>query len=85
MSKRVSKTAIRHAKVARKREFPAHLQTTVAEWRRVKRSEWREVRQALDRYLYGSAYTPAGAALYHLGKLAAQITEAIDTDDWIAW
>ena len=69
-----------------KHQFPAHLRMeTPEEWRALKRTEWREVRQALDRFAYGSAYVPAYSALYSLGRLAQQITEAIEAPNWIAW
>lgn len=70
---------------ADRRPFPAHLSSTPEEWRALKRTEWREVVQALQRYYHGSAYAPSGNALYHLGILAQQITEAIEAPDWIAW
>lgn len=69
-----------------KRRFPAHLSMdTPEEWRSLKRTQWREVRQAIERYNYGSAYTPAHSALYDLQRLSNQITDAIEADSWIAW
>ena len=53
MKKKVSKKRVMRAEVAPKREFPAHLNTTPEEWRALKRTEWREVRQALDRFYHG--------------------------------
>jgi len=79
------KNAIRRGRALPKREFPAHLSTTPEEWRALKRTEWREVRQALNRFYYGSAYVPAASALYKLGQLAEEVTEAIEAPDWIAW
>lgn len=64
--------------------FPAHLSSTPQEWRNLKRTEWKEVMQAISRYQHGCAYAPAGNALYHLGKLAQQIDEALE-GDWIVW
>ena len=65
--------------------FPAHLRVkSVDEWRDLKRTEWRAVEQALARYVYGSAYAPAGEALYQIGKLAEQVREALD-DNFICW
>ena len=79
-------TASTAGRVARRRsEFPAHLGTTPKEWRALKRTEWREVMQAIARYELGSAFCPAGNALYHLGKLAYQVDEALKPNDWIAW
>lgn len=69
-----------------KRRFPVHLSVeSPEEWRALKRTEWREVRQALERYSQGSAYTPAGPALYKLQRLADQLTEALEAEGWIAW
>ena len=87
MSKRKvpTKRAVRKGQVMPKRQFPAHLSSTPEEWRALKRTEWREVRQALERFYHGSAYVPAQSPLYQMGKLAEQITEAIEAPDWIAW
>lgn len=80
------RTVQQQARGPRPSKFPAHLRMqTPEEWRALKRTEWREVTQALERYAYGCGYTPANAALYHLKKLAQQITEAIESPDWIAW
>lgn len=68
-----------------KREFPVRLAATPEEWRALKRTEWREVRQALSRFYHGSAYVPAGSALHQLGTLADQVSAAIEADGWIAW
>ena len=38
----------------------AHLGMSIAEWRLKKRQEWAAVMRALDRFEYGSAYTPVG-------------------------
>ena len=82
--KRLSDTA--RARVAPKRQFPAHLRCdTQDEWRALKRTEWREVVQAVERYNYGSAYTPAYGALYEMQRAMRQVTEAIEAPDWIAW
>lgn len=83
--KPVRRKAYIEARETPKREFPAHLNTTPAEWRALKRTEWREVEQALARFQYGSAYTPSQAAQYALLKAAHQVTEAIEAPDWIAW
>ena len=89
MTKKTTKKAMRasvaRAAVRRQSAFPAHLQTTPDEWRALKRTEWREVMHAIDRYTYGAAYCPSDAALYHLGRLARQIQEALEPPDWIAW
>lgn len=86
VAKRIGKKRIARAEVARKRQFPSHLGVdTPEEWRAVKRTEWREVTQALERYYHGSAYTPAQSAFYKLGSLVEQVTEAIEAPDWVAW
>ena len=72
------------ATARRRSVFPAHLASTPAEWRAIKLSEWLEVTQALDRYRYGSSFTPAQAQLYNLGRLSRQITEAL-LGEWVAW
>ena len=64
--------------------FPAHLQSTPEAWRALKRQEWLEVTQALDRFRYGSAFAPAQQQLWTLGLLAEQISEALG-GDWVAW
>lgn len=80
------KRAVVTGRARTKRKFPAHLDVdTPEEWRALKRTEWKEVMQALERYGYGAAYTPAHSALYHLEKLAQQIDEALQVDKWIAW
>ena len=79
-----TRAAVRRATVPPKREFPSHLGTTPEEWRNKKRTEWREVMQAIERYEYGSAYTPANSALYHLHKLAYQISDALEPT-WEVW
>ena len=69
-----------------KSRFPAHLSVdTPEEWRGLKRMQWRQVTQALERFQYGSAYVPACNVLYDVQRLAQQVTEAIEADDWIAW
>lgn len=84
--KQQSKTSIARGRAIPKSRFPAHLRVdTPEEWRGLKRKEWREVTQALERYHWGSAYCPAGDALYHLQRLAMQITAAMEAEDWIAW
>jgi hypothetical protein len=74
-----------HATAAPKRGFPAHLHTSPEEWRALKRTEWREVRQAMERFYHGSAYIPAQSAFHKMGPLMGQVTEAIEAPDWIAW
>ena len=75
----------RQATVLPKRQFPAHLNTTPDEWRALKRTEWREVTQALYRFYHGSAFTPAQPAQHKMRMLVDQVTEAIEAFDWIAW
>lgn len=80
-----SRTAATATATARRRSvFPAHLSATPKEWRALKRQEWLEVTQALDRFRYGSAYAPVNQQLWNIGKLADQITEALK-GDWVAW
>jgi hypothetical protein len=90
MKKRTKKPTIKpnsrkHATALPRRQFPAHLGATPEEWRALKRTEWREVTQAIERYNLGSAYTPVHSALWNIQRLAQQITEAIEAPDWIAW
>lgn len=78
--------ARRRGRAMPKSQFPAHLRVdTPEEWRALKRTEWREVAQALARYNIGSHYTPASTPLYEVQHLVEQITEAIEADGWIAW
>jgi hypothetical protein len=85
LTRRDSPTAAKATATARRQSvFPAHLSSSPEEWRRIKRTEWMEVMQALDRYRFGAAYTPANAALWHLGRLAQQVEDALDRD-WVAW
>ena len=86
----MAKTNKRAPKVAistppRAPKFPAHLGTSPAEWRGLKRTEWREVRQAIERYQHGCAYAPGGAQLYRIQQLVLQISESIETEDWVCW
>lgn len=83
---KTKRTAVARGRVMPKRTFPAHLSMdTPEEWRSLKRTQWREVMQALDRYNYGSAYTPSQSPLHDLQRLARQVTEAIEAEGWIAW
>lgn len=84
-TKKPTKRQIRRAEVQPRREFPTHLNSTPEEWRALKRTQWLAVRQALDRYNHGCAYTPAYSALYDLKRFMDQVTEAIEQPDWIAW
>jgi len=68
-----------------KRQFPAHLGSTPEEWRGLKRTEWREVVQAMERFNHGSAYIPAYSPFWKMQELARQVTEAIEAEGWIAW
>lgn len=83
--KRSKKAKQRTAEALPARPFPAHLSSSPEEWRALKRTEWREVTQALDRFYHGSAYVPGQSPLYKIGLLARQISEAIEAPDWIAW
>jgi hypothetical protein len=84
--KLTTKNACRQGRAMPKSRFPAHLRVdTPEEWRALKRTEWREVMQALERYGYGAAFTPAAAALWEVQKAAQQVREAIEADGWIAW
>lgn len=79
-------TDIKRGRTMPKRKFPAHLSMdTPEEWRALKRTQWREVTQALERFNYGSAYTPAHSPQWEIHRLATQVTEAIEADGWIAW
>lgn len=86
MKQAISKTSktVRSARGRRPSVFPAHLHTTSDAWRDLKRQEWREVMAALERYNYGSAYTPEQAALYQVQKLSLQVEEALSMN-WVAW
>ena len=84
-SRKRPKQSVKEGKAMRPPVFPAHLDITPAEWRGLKRTEWLEVRQALERYYQGSMYTPAKSAFYKIGVLAEQVTEALAADDWVAW
>jgi hypothetical protein len=75
----------KHGTALPRRQFPAHLSATPDEWRALKRTEWREVTQAIERYNLGSAYTPSHSALWNIQRLAQQITEALEDPEWIAW
>lgn len=78
--------AVERGRALPKREFPAHLRVKdPEEWRNIKRSEWREVTQAIERYTLGSAYTPAYSALYDIQRLTRQLTEALEAEGWVAW
>lgn len=77
--------AIRRGKAQKPSVFPAHLGGTPEDWRALKRTQWLEVMQALDRFMYGSAYVPARAALWTLVQEAERVTEAMKQKDWIAW
>lgn len=78
--------AIRRGRALPKSKFPAHLRVdTPEEWRALKRMEWRQVTQALERFNCGSYYTPTNEVLYEVQKLSQQITAAIEADGWIAW
>lgn len=78
--------AVRRGRALPKSRFPAHLRVdTPEEWRALKRMEWRQVTQALERFNCGCHYTPANDALYEIQKLSQQITEVIEADGWIAW
>ena len=82
---RQQRRAVLKGKARRPTVFPAHLGTTPQAWRAVKRQEWLEVIQALDRFMYGSAYVPARGALYTLSKEAERITKAMEQANWVAW
>jgi hypothetical protein len=73
------------AKGRKRRVFPTNLERTPEAWRDFKRQEWREVMAALERFRYGSAYTPEQDAQYRLWKLSIQIDEAVNAKGWIAW
>lgn len=79
------KRAIAKGVALPKRQFPAHLSSTPEEWRALKRTEWREIVQALQRFHHGSAYVPAKSPLWTIDRAAQQITDAIEAPDWIAW
>ena len=66
-------------------KFPAHLAPNAEAWRDEKRGEWREVMAALERFRYGSAYTPERNAQYRIWKLSFQVDEAVNAKGWIAW
>ena len=83
--KRPTKRRVREAKCAPRTMFPPHLETTPAEWRGLKRTEWQEVVHAIERYQYGSAFTPEQPAFYKLQRLSRQVSEALAVEDWIAW
>ena len=85
MKKHASRSKVARAVVRKPSTFPRHLSSTPEEWRALKRTEWRAVMHALDRYGYGSAYVPGGSELYFLQKAARRISEAIEAADWIAW
>lgn len=69
----------------RRHRFPAkHLGMTVGQWRQQKRQEWKTVRNAIQTFTFGSAYTPVHPDLYELEKLATRISEDLE-GDWIAW
>ena len=85
MKKRPTKRRAIEAKSAPRRTFPPHLETTPAEWRGLKRTEWQEVVHAIERYGYGAAFTPAQPQLYKLQRLSRQVSEALAVEDWIAW
>ena len=65
--------------------FPPHLQSTPEAWRDLKRQEWREVMAALERFRYGSAFTPEANAQYRLWRLSQQIADAVNAKGWVAW
>jgi len=69
----------------RRREFPAHLQSTPKKWRALKRQEWREVMAAFRQFQYGAAYVPAGPMLYKITRLLQEMEEEMNRKDWIAW
>lgn len=84
--KRTIKDAVARGRAMPKSRFPAHLRVdTPEEWRALKRTEWRQVTQALERFNYGSHYTPTSTVLYEIQRLTQQATAAIEADDWIAW
>jgi len=79
------KSHIKQGTAAKPRKFPVHLAATPEEWRALKRQQWREVMAAIERYQWGAGYTPGQTELWHLGRLANQITEQLEPADWIAW
>lgn len=84
--KSAAKKAIARGRAMPKSRFPAHLRVdTPEEWRGLKRMEWREVTQALERFQYGSAYVPSYGVLYEIQKLVMQMTQSMEAEDWIAW
>ena len=79
------KKLVKNATKPTRPKFPEYLAASPAEWRGKKRTEWREVMSALERYSFGSAYTPDGNGLYRLQQLAQAITVQIETEDWVCW
>lgn len=80
-----NKKSLVRAEALPKRQFPAHLNTTPEEWRALKRTEWREVMQALHRFYLGCAFTPSQPALHRVNVAADQVSEALEAEGWIAW
>ena len=66
-------------------KFETRLAPNAEAWRDEKRGQWREVMAALERFRYGSAYTPEQAAQYRIWNLSLQVEEAVNAKGWIAW
>ena len=66
-------------------KFETRLAPTPEAWRDEKRGQWREVMAALERFRYGSAYTPEQDAQYRIWKLSIQVDKAVNAKGWIAW
>jgi hypothetical protein len=66
-------------------KWDGRLAPTAEEWRDEKRGQWREVMSALERFRYGSAYTPDQDAQYRIWKLSIQVEDAVNAKGWIAW
>ena len=66
-------------------QFPAYLAPTAEAWRDEKRGQWREVMAALERFRYGSAYTPEQNAQCRIWRLSIQVEKAVNAKGWIAW
>ena len=82
--KRPSTRALQRRVDDKRLRTEAHLGMSIAEWRLKKRQEWAALMRALDRFEYGSAYTPVGGDAYDLRVTANRITGAL-AQDWVCW
>lgn len=68
------------------RVFPPHLHPGGAEaWRNKKRTEWKDVVMALERYRFGAAYTPGHRELFPVEQAFGRISALIEQDGWECW